>query len=85
MADKDIIIGHVINVMGMIESCRESYCLPSRLYCSYFGMGLALILQARFTGFGSRIHSESVLSTRHNADQKSGETLESNILRANAK
>jgi len=25
----------------------------SALYCSYFGVALALILQTRFTGFGS--------------------------------
>jgi hypothetical protein len=52
VADKDIIIGRVINVAGMIGVSAGIVWL-SELYCSYFGVALASILQTPFTGFGS--------------------------------
>jgi hypothetical protein len=52
MANKDIIIGRVINITGMIQ--EPSYSL-SRLYCSYFDVASALIFLTRFTGFGRSI------------------------------
>jgi hypothetical protein len=53
-AHKDIIIGRVINVTGMIGVSAGIILLVFGIvYCSYFGVALASILQARFTGFGS--------------------------------
>jgi hypothetical protein len=64
VSDKDIIIGRVINVTGMIGVSAGivllafgiillSSCYLSELYYSYFGVALASILQTPFTGFGS--------------------------------
>ena len=54
MADRDIVIGRVINVTGMIGVLAELVCSLLGLCCSYFGADSALISPAHFTGFGSR-------------------------------
>jgi hypothetical protein len=70
MADKNIIIGRVINVTGMIGvvAGKPSYSLS---YCSYFGVALALTFQTRFTGFGSWIAILKASIRRMSRRQKS--------------
>ena len=54
MEDKNITIGRVINLTGMIGvSAGIVLCWLSELYCSYFGVALASMLETSFTGFGS--------------------------------
>jgi len=52
MADKKL-VGHVINVTGMIGVSAGIVLFAFGIGCSYFGGALALKLQTRFTGYGN--------------------------------
>ena len=52
MADKNIIIGRVINVTGMIGVVAGTVLFTFGIVL-LVGVALALIFQIRFTGFGS--------------------------------
>ena len=54
MADKNIIIGRVINVTGMIGVAAGTVLFTFGIVL-LVGVALALIFQIRFTGFGSWI------------------------------
>ena len=53
MADKDIIIGRVINLTGMIGVSAGIVLLAFGIVSLVFGVVSASILQIPFTGFGS--------------------------------
>ena len=52
MADKNIIIGRMINVTGMIGVAAGTVLFTFGIVL-LVGVALALIFQIRFTGFGS--------------------------------
>ena len=56
MADKNITIGRVINVTGVIGVLLGVLLFTFGIVLLYFGTASALTFQARFTGFGSRHH-----------------------------
>jgi hypothetical protein len=57
---KEIIIGRVINVTGMVGVSAGTACSLSQLYSSYFGVALASIVQTSFSGPGSCRNDRSV-------------------------